>query len=134
LRYPEAIRPWQHVLDCLNGYLKLIDHMLATGKGGEWNFGPALAENFTVGKLADGIAKHFGATGLSWKLEATQQPHEASLLLLDSNKARNNLGWGDQLNFEQTVDWTASWYKDSRSGNQVATTRNQIKAFLELIS
>ncbi len=134
LRYPEAIRPWQHVLDCLNGYLKLIDYMLATGEGGEWNFGPSLAENYTVANLADGIAKYFGVIGSSWKLEASQQPHEASLLLLDSNKARNNLGWGDQLNFEQTVDWTVSWYKDSSSGNQVATTRNQINAFLELIS
>ena len=133
LRYPDAIRPWQHVLDCLNGYLKLIDYMLATGKGGEWNFGPSLAENFTVANLADGIAKHFGVTGMSWKPEATQQPHEASLLLLDSNKARRELGWGDVLNFEEAVNWTATWYKESKSDNEAASARNQINAFLELM-
>jgi CDP-glucose 4,6-dehydratase len=73
LRYPNAIRPWQHVLDCLNGYLKLINHQLSSGVGGEWNFGPDLAEKHSVGDLVTTFAEKWGRTGLLWNLETANR-------------------------------------------------------------
>ena len=127
LRYPEAIRPWQHVLDCLNGYLKLIDHMLATGKGGEWNFGPSLDSKHSVGDLSKAVASKYEITGKAWKLEAVLQPHEAGYLLLDSSKSRLELNWNDKLDFTQTIDWTMDWYKSDK--NALDVTRLQISDY-----
>ena len=130
LRYPDAIRPWQHVLDCLNGYLTLIDHMLTTRNGGEWNFGPDHNVKQTVADLTTAIAKHYVIHGNPWALETEAQPHEAGYLLLDSTKARNTLKWKDALNFDETVSWTANWYKDSKV--PADKTKKQISDYLSL--
>lgn len=127
LRYPDAIRPWQHVLDCLNGYLKLIDHMLATGGGGEWNFGPRLDSKHSVGDLSKAVASKYDITGKAWNLEAVLQPHEAGYLLLDSSKSRSELNWNDKLDFTQTIDWTVDWYKSDKQALDV--TRLQISDY-----
>ncbi len=105
LRYPGAVRPWQHVLDCLNGYLTLVDALLE-GRGlGEWNFGPEFDSFVSVGQVADLVATSFGApTGFSL---AERQPHEAGLLALDSRKAQVELGWRNRLGFERALEWTA---------------------------
>ena len=132
LRYPDAIRPWQHVLDCLNGYLTLIDHMLKTKTGGEWNFGPALTEKYKVADLANQVAMSFEGEGVAWNLESIQQPHESGYLLLDSSKARSALRWADKFNFIEAIKWTTDWYKHARGNGAKEYTNDQIKSFLTL--
>ena len=127
LRYPEAIRPWQHVLDCLNGYLMLVQHLIETGEGGEWNFGPNLNEKISVGELVSTFTDKWGVSGSHWNLENQAQLHESGYLLLDSEKARNSLGWADKLNFASSVEWTVDWYKENLSLLDI--TREQIEMF-----
>lgn len=110
IRYPNSIRPWQHVADCLAGYLALSDSMLARGVVGEWNFGPAVDTDTRVSKVADLTARAWG-NGASWKLDNIPQLHEAGCLLLDSSKARQELQWRDKLDFDATVEWTMDFYK-----------------------
>ena len=129
LRYPNAIRPWQHVLDCLNGYLKLVDKQLSNSFSGEWNFGPKLDPKYSVSDLAQRVASHWGVLDQSWELEASIQPHEAGYLLLDSTKARQELGWVDKLNFDMTVKWTVNAYSELAIHDSREMAINQIKEF-----
>jgi CDP-glucose 4,6-dehydratase len=133
LRFPDAIRPWQHVLDCLNGYLKVIDYMLKSKDDGEWNFGPDLNFKHTVGELANIVSKKYGLSANSWILESSNQPREAGYLLLDSTKSRQVLKWQDYLNFEDTIDWTINWYKDcAETSNVRQRTVEQLKCYQTL--
>ena len=132
LRYPDAIRPWQHVLDCLNGYLALVEGQLAKGLVGEWNFGPDLVQKHSVKDLVDLFAHHWGVEGKSWKSEPGSPLHEAGYLLLDSSKARENLNWSDKLNFAETVKWTVDWYKSMDQESVLDFTKSQIKNYFEL--
>ena len=134
LRYPHAIRPWQHVLDCLNGYMKLVDSMIKDGISGEWNFGPDLMDKYEVMDLVKVFAKVWGVheSDSAWTIEETEQPHEAGYLLLDSNKARESLGWTDELSFSDSIDWTANWFKAAQTNDPLQVTTNQIKYFLSI--
>jgi CDP-glucose 4,6-dehydratase len=132
LRYPNAIRPWQHVLDCLNGYLMLVAHMITTKEGGEWNFGPNLNEKYSVSDLVTRFAENFNVQGMTWNQEQSDQPHEANYLLLGSDKARHELGWKDVLSFTDAVSWSANWYQDSAS--RLERTIKQIQEFEKLES
>jgi CDP-glucose 4,6-dehydratase len=134
LRYPGAIRPWQHVLDCLNGYLFLINSMLSKGTSGEWNFGPSLDEKHSVLDLVITFANSWGIDNEenAWTIEKTEQPHEAGYLLLDSSKARNLLGWTDKLSFSESIELTSDWFKQSRNLNPREITINQILKFSSL--
>jgi CDP-glucose 4,6-dehydratase len=132
IRYPNSIRPWQHVADCLAGYLALSDAMLASGVTGEWNFGPAIDTDTKVSKVADLAALAWGE-GASWKLDTDPQLHEAGYLLLDSSKARQELNWQDKLDFEETINWTVHFYKASMGGQDPRNLlEQQIKAFSRL--
>ena len=132
LRFPEAIRPWQHVLDCLNGYIKLVEFMLSTGEGGEWNFGPDHNEKHAVVELVETFALAQNKRDKAWKIEEKEQPHEAGYLLLDSSKARVVLGWNDLLDFNSAVSWTSDWYADMHP--HFERTVNQINSFFDLKS
>ena len=134
LRYPEAIRPWQHVLDCLNGYQKLVNKMLSSGATGEWNFGPSLDDKHSVVELVEVFAKSWGIKGDQqvWNLEQTGQPHEAGYLLLDSGKAREKLNWHDNLNFATSIDLTVGWFKRTQTEDPLEVTIEQIKEFLSI--
>ena len=134
LRFPHAIRPWQHVLDCLNGYMKLVDSMNGNGVSGEWNFGPDLNDKHEVLDLVKAFAKAWGVheNDSAWTIEETEQPHEAGYLLLDSSKARKSLGWSDELSFSDSIDWTANWFKASQTNNPLQVTANQIENFLAI--
>lgn len=115
LRFPNAIRPWQHVLDCLNGYLLLIDELIA-GKGlGEWNFGPTEGEIRTVSEVASLAAEIWGVR-TNWEKDLGAHPEETSLLLLNSDKARHLLGWREKLDFNESIMWTMDWYKKVANG------------------
>lgn len=134
LRYPDAIRPWQHVLDCLNGYQKLVNKMLSSGASGEWNFGPSLDDKHSVVELVEVFAKSWGIKGDQqvWNLEQTGQPHEAGYLLLDSSKAREKLNWHDYLNFATSIDLTVGWFKQTQTEEPLEVTIKQIKKFLSI--
>ena len=115
LRAPNSVRPWQHVLDCLNGYLMLVNAVIEKNVDGAWNFGPDEDQSKTVAEVADIAAKVWGVEK-AWENDLGQHPHEASTLILNSNKARTELGWSDKLSFEETVEWTTNWYKNVDAG------------------
>ena len=132
LRYPDAIRPWQHVLDCLNGYQALVEKSINSRVAGEWNFGPDALERKTVGDLVSLVAPQFEVEAPFWELERLDQPHEAGLLLLDSSKSRNMLGWKEKLDFVKTVSWTCEWYKSTQDSNAREISEEQIRRFNEI--
>ena len=129
LRAPNSIRPWQHVLDCLNGYLLLVDALIHKKSVGAWNFGPDENLLKTVADVADIAGAVWGAEK-SWETHLGIHPHEASLLMLNSAKARRELGWSDKLTFEDSVKWTTNWYKNVHNGNDpLEETLKNIRGF-----
>ena len=132
VRYPNSIRPWQHVADCLAGYLALSDAMLSRGVNGEWNFGPAIDTDTKVSKVADLAVSAWG-NGASWELDRDPQLHEAGYLLLDSSKARQELNWHDKLNFAATIEWTIDFYKAAANDKSPRSLlEEQVEAFSRL--
>jgi CDP-glucose 4,6-dehydratase len=130
IRNPNSVRPWQHVLDCLNGYLLLVDSMISQGTQGEWNFGPNHLEKNVVSEVIEGFSQHYGVSGNAWALDQGEHPKESDFLLLNSTKARTQLGWVDRLDFRDTLEWTAFWYRTFTEQGARATTIEQIEAFL----
>lgn len=109
IRNPNAIRPWQHVLEPLHGYLLLATHLMAdpTGFAGAWNFGPSTDQVHTVRDVAEALITMTGK-GTWGSTPATV--HEAALLMLDSGKARTRLGWRPRLSFTQAMELVAEGY------------------------
>ncbi len=129
LRYPQSVRPWQHVLDCLNGYLALTDALLAGEGKGEWNFGPGRESFVNVADVADLVASLFD-TATTWEQDGGDHPHEAGLLALNATKAETLLGWHNRLSFTESIGWTVEWEKRIRHGEDpLAVTMAQITAF-----
>lgn len=134
LRYPQAVRPWQHVLDCLHGYCTLINHMLASDKPvsdwGSWNFGPGPDNFVTVGEVAARVGALWNTSG-EWHA-TTPELHEAGLLALDAGKARQELRWADQLSLSAALEWTVDWFRAVRAGSPARdVTAKQIRQFLK---
>lgn len=127
VRYPNSIRPWQHVLDCLNGYLKLVDAQLLRGVQGEWNFGPGENSEKTVSQMVQLLGITWGQS-LNVEFENPTNL-EAHLLVLNSAFSRSELGWKDKLDIEETLKWTCLWYKDK---NPELITQKQVESFLSL--
>ena len=138
LRYPEAVRPWQHVLDCLTGYQLLMQGLVARNPAvleqSTWNFGPGPANFRTVGEVADLAAQMWGSPA-SWSVPAQTHPHEAELLALDATTARQKLNWSDRLDFSQAIEWTVEWtkYVNSGVGPRLATA-SQIEQYVSLVN
>lgn len=133
VRNLESVRPWQHVLDCLNGYLLLIDKMIREGISGQWNFGPSLEKKFTVLDVINEFSQHWGVDRNSkYQLDAEKGPHEASYLLLDSSKAREKLDWSDRLDFQTAIKMTADWYRLFKDIGAREITEQQIRTFNSL--
>jgi len=111
IRNPNSVRPWQHVLEPLSGYLKLGEKLLTQGKSfaGGWNFGPAAYENYTVGDVVAEVRKNVPDIKID-SPQQTEKLHEAGLLKLDITKAVNLLGWKPKLSFEQTIKFTVDGY------------------------
>ena len=110
LRRPDGIRPWQHVLDALAGYLMLAERLWLDPDGfaGPWNFGPDLRGSTTVRELATSFAAALGGPAL--EVAAGPSPHEAPTLRLSAAQARRRLGWIPRLSLDETVRWTAHGY------------------------
>jgi CDP-glucose 4,6-dehydratase len=130
IRNPNAIRPWQHVLDCLNGYTMLIDHMINSKLNGEWNFGPSIYEKHTVIEVVKKVSEKAGLKKQIWKTSAAQHPHETNYLLLNSDKARSLLKWNQVLDFDTAIDWTVNWTMSTET--ELKKMVKQIELFLEV--
>lgn len=133
VRNPNAVRPWQHVLEPVAGYL-LLGAKLAQDHstyGGAWNFGPLAGDNSRVEELVQS-ALHVWGSGDYDKPELKNQPHEAGLLKLDISKAQNVLGWNPKYNSAQAIERTISWYKTYHEQPESikAYTLAQIEEFL----
>lgn len=121
IRSPHAVRPWQHVLDPLHGYMMLAEKLWSGGVefSGAWNFGPAESESMTVSQLAARLADYMGSR-LPLRCGETSEPfHEAHVLRLDCSKARMRLGWKPKLRLDEALRWTAEWYKGEAGGGDV---------------
>jgi len=122
LRSPQAVRPWQHVLEPLSGYLVLAARMMCGDRcqmaplESAWNFGPLPAGTATVLEIVQGFYSEWGSGETRYDPTLVQVP-EAALLRLSSDKAMNLLGWKSIWNISETIERTASWYMDYYSHN-----------------
>jgi len=116
VRNPRSVRPWQHVLEPLSGYL-LLGSLLDTAPAdfsGAYNFGPFAEDHLTVQSLVETAIDCWGEG--EWKQSAElNQPHEAGLLHLNLTKAMEQLGWKPKLNSKEAIQWTIDWYRENRS-------------------
>ena len=132
LRYPNSVRPWQHVLDCLNGYLMISESLLSGKQHPMMNIGPDKESFVTVAKVAELVASQLSVEP-TWNLSDTNDPHEAGLLSLDSSLAKMALGWHDKLKFTDAVTWTTDWYeKVHRQDSARRISLEQIEKFTQL--
>jgi len=111
VRNAAAVRPWEHVLEPLGGYLRLAERLAGSDAfTGAWNFGPRDGDAVSVGTLADLIIGLW--EGAEWESKPeTNAPHEAGLLRLDWSKARTRLGWHPGLTIKEAVELTVGWYR-----------------------
>jgi CDP-glucose 4,6-dehydratase len=130
LRNPASVRPWQHVLDPLAGYLLLAEKLCSSaGYDESWNFGPDSGDTQSVQGVAEALLKALGGGRLVTEADDSA-PHEARLLTLDCSKARAQLGWKPKLAFAETVALTADWYAAWRRGEDMHTfTLGQIREY-----
>jgi CDP-glucose 4,6-dehydratase len=133
LRYPDAIRPWQHVLEPLSGYLSLAEALVTTPDRAPRavNFGPDPASFCTVREVVDAFGSRFGGRP-GWLREEAPQPPEAQALTLSSKLAGQTLGWRPKLAIRESLSWTADWYLAHAAGeNMAAYSQRQIARYRE---
>lgn len=120
IRSPRSIRPWQHVLEPLAGYLMLAQALYT--QGGDfadgWNFGPEESDAKSVHWIVERLCEL--EPEASWRLDERPQPHEASTLMLSSMKAKSKLGWKPRLNLRHAVAMTLDWHRAWRSSRDMA--------------
>lgn len=133
IRSPKAIRPWQHVLEPLSGYLLLAKKMWEepTKYCEGWNFGPNMESVENVWSIATKVIQHYGKGELK-DISDPKALHEAKLLMLDIHKAKFELGWNPRMNIDQTIKMTVDWYKKYRETNVNDLCIEQIKQYTSL--
>jgi CDP-glucose 4,6-dehydratase len=132
VRNPKAVRPWQHVLEPIAGYL-LLAGLLDAHPGDfskAYNFGPAASDHLTVKQLVEDAIEIWG-NGNWTDMSSMNAPHEAGLLKLDISRAQKELQWQPELSAKKAIEWTINWYKQAQS-EQAAYTSKQIKDYLLL--
>ena len=117
IRNPASVRPWQHVLEALSGYLTVGERLLAGDDRAAtaWNFGPSEDDAQPVGWIVERMLERWGGD-IGWDQPNAPQPHEAVLLRLDSSKARGLLGWKPRLDLNQSLTMIVDWYRLVASG------------------
>lgn len=134
IRRPNAIRPWQHVLEPLRGYLMLAERLLMpdTRCASAYNFGPEDEDTWPVERIANKLVQMWGK-GASWARDPDAGAHEAHHLRLDASKARMELGWEPKLKIEAALEWTMAWYCAWKQGENMANfTEKQIEDYRKL--
>lgn len=134
IRRPDAVRPWQHVLEPLGGYLRLAERLWAEGdeRAGAWNFGPDEEDARPVGHVVEQMIERWG-NGATAVLDDGPHPHEATYLRLDCSKARALLDWRPRLSLDQALAWTVEWYREVDRGAEArALTTDQIHRYQAL--
>ena len=131
LRHPDAVRPWQHVLEPLSGYLRFLEELAKGAHISTLNFGPDDQIPVTVRNVADQFSASYGGANTSdWKLAPGEHPKEAKTLAINPAKARETLGWRPQLTPTEAIEWTANWYAAYDRGENVADlTMSQIVTY-----
>lgn len=121
IRNPQAIRPWQHVLEPSSGYLMLAERLWHDGaKFAEaWNFGPDDSDTKPVQWIVERIADAWGRPG-AWAPDKGAHPHEATILALDCSKAKEKLGWRHRWPLDRALGAVSEWYRAYQSGEEVA--------------
>jgi CDP-glucose 4,6-dehydratase len=135
IRSPHAIRPWQHVLEPLHGYILLAEKLLTPERNHAarfataYNFGPAQSDARPVSWIAEQMTAFWG-NGASWVLDKSPSPHEAGYLKLDSSRAHADLGWHPQLSLQQALELLVGWYRAWQTGSDMhAFTLTQIEQY-----
>jgi CDP-glucose 4,6-dehydratase len=131
IRNPHAIRPWQHVLEPLSGYLLLAERLYTQGQTDAegWNFGPREEDARPVQWIVEHLCENWG-DGASWTLQSGNHPHEASFLKLDVSKARQRLQWAPRWSLETALSRITDWHQAWLSGQDVrAVCLNQISQY-----
>lgn len=131
IRYPNAIRPWQHVLEPLHGYLTLAEKLWAHGAdfAEAWNFGPQEGDAKPVRWIAENLAKLWGSDA-QWNDDRGDHPHEATYLKLDCSKAHARLGWVSQWDIGRALEEVVNWYRAFIDGRNMAqVTAEQIRRY-----
>jgi len=136
IRNPNAVRPWQHVLDPLNGYLTVAEYLMSPGYSDaidpSWNFGPDAGEDASVATMAQRAAQIWGDGASIEMADVKNAPHEAGLLRLDSTKARLELRWSPIWGSDDAVAETVRWYKAFNNGeDMLAFSFAQIEAHMQ---
>lgn len=132
IRNPNSIRPWQHVLEPLSGYLLLAEKLCAepASFSQAWNFGPKDDDAKPVGWIVESMASKWGKEA-SWSFDEGNHPHEAHYLKLDISKARQSLGWSPRWSLDQALDHTVEWHMAWIQGKDVRSQCiKQIEAYL----
>lgn len=135
IRNLDAIRPWQHVLDPLHGYLLLIEKLYENDKSnffsGGWNFGPSESSNVNVAEILS-LLKQYTLSNIEWVSSLSAEHHESNILTLDSTKARRFLGWRPQLKLHEAIKMTVDWYNQSHRKPSMSLdfTIEQIQSYM----
>ena len=136
IRNPQSTRPWQHVLDPLNGYITLAEHLHKEliPNNSIFNFGPLINESKTVEDLAHYLQNYL--EDFSWKKETAEDFFESKLLALDSSKAKKMLNWQTVLTLNEVIEWTTAWYMNfySQSGMNISDfSHMQVSQYIERV-
>ncbi|MDD4946163.1 MAG: CDP-glucose 4,6-dehydratase [Gallionella sp.] len=132
IRSPHAIRPWQHVLEPLSGYLLLAERLFTEGVAHAegWNFGPNDEDAKPVQWIVERLTETWG-DGASWVLDGGEHPHEAHYLKLDCSKARMRLAWQPRWRLEATLEKIVEWHRALQNGQDMReVTLKQISAYM----
>ncbi len=130
IRSPGAVRPWQHVLEPLSGYLSLAERLFEEGGGFAegWNFGPSDEDARSVRWIVEAMAEMH--SGVEWRCDESEQPHEANYLKLDNSKSRARLGWRPRWSLGTALQKTLQWHDAWRSGKDMRSlTLQQIQNY-----